>query len=152
MSEVNVVLVDERDSGWEDPRPRFRVYLHGSGADTTSGWTATHDITGADVVQVIDWAQRQAGSSRTYAVALVVDDEAREQARPGDGRGLVWLIGTDGNDHDPEDPCLVETQQRMLRRRDMPINVPVADRMPADVPPVSPGIVARLDAAQNPRR
>jgi hypothetical protein len=47
--------VDERDSGWEDDHPRFRVYLHGSGETSTWGWTDTYDITGADVLQVIDW-------------------------------------------------------------------------------------------------
>ena len=44
-------MVDERDSSWEDDGPRFRVYLHGSGAESTSGWTATYDTTGADVLQ-----------------------------------------------------------------------------------------------------
>ena len=40
-------------------------HLHGSGATSTSGSTATYAITGADVVQVIDWAQRQAEDTRT---------------------------------------------------------------------------------------
>jgi hypothetical protein len=55
---MQVLQVDERDSGWEDPDPRFRVYLHGSGATSTGGWTDTYDITGADVLQVIDWAHQ----------------------------------------------------------------------------------------------
>jgi hypothetical protein len=29
----------------------------------------------------------------------------------------VWLVGMDGNEHDPEDTSLVATQQRMLERR-----------------------------------
>jgi hypothetical protein len=62
---VQVVQVDGRDSGWEDPDPRFRVYLHGSGETSTAGWTDTYDITGADVLQVIDWAQRLAGDQLT---------------------------------------------------------------------------------------
>lgn len=82
MSDVSIVPVDERDSGWEDHRPRFRVYLHGSGESSTGGWTATYDVTGADVLQVVDWAQAQAGDSRTYAVALVYDDRAKEKASP----------------------------------------------------------------------
>jgi hypothetical protein len=47
MSELSIVPVDERDSAWEQPRPRFRVYLHGSGEASTGGWTATYDVTGA---------------------------------------------------------------------------------------------------------
>ena len=151
MSRIDVMLVDERDCGWEDHRPRFRVYLHGSGSDSTGGWTMTHDIVGADVVQVIVWAQRQAGDSRTYAVALVYDDELKEQSDPGYGQGLVWLVGMDGNDYDPDNPHVATTQQRMLQRRIAPIQVPEADRMPAEVPSASREIVARLDEAQDPR-
>jgi hypothetical protein len=51
---MQATQVDERDSGWEDPHPRFRVYLHGSSETSTAGWTDTYDITGADVLQVID--------------------------------------------------------------------------------------------------
>lgn len=58
---IHVVEVDESDSRWECAQPRFRVYLHGSGRESTLGWTDTYDVTGADVLQVIDWAQRQAG-------------------------------------------------------------------------------------------
>lgn len=43
--------------------PRFRVQLHASGESSTYGWTDTYDITGADVLQVIDWARKQAGDS-----------------------------------------------------------------------------------------
>ena len=151
MDSVSIVPVDERDSGWEDHRPRFRVYLHGSGESSTGGWTATYDITGADVLQVIDWAQSQAGDSRTYAVALVYDDKANEESSPGSGRGLVWLVGMDGNDHDPQNAFVVATQERMLRRRQAPLVVPPADRMPPDVPSVSPELMARLDTAQPPQ-
>jgi hypothetical protein len=151
MSEVRIVPVDERDSGWEDHRPRFRVYLHGSGETSTGGWTATYDVTGADVLQVVDWAQAQAGDSRTYAVALVYDDKAEEESNPGHGRGLVWLVGMDGNDHDPENPLVVATQQRMLNRRGAPLAVPEADTMPPDAPSLSPELISRLNTAQPPR-
>ena len=77
VSDLRIVGVDERNSNWERHRPRFRVYLHGSGESSTSGWTDTYDVTGADVLQVIDWAQQQAGATLTWAVALVVDDAAR---------------------------------------------------------------------------
>ncbi len=96
MGAIQIMQVDERDNNWEDSGPRFRVYLHGSGA-TTQDRTDTYDITGADVLQVIDWAQCQAGDSLTYAVALVCDDKAHEQLNPGCARGLVWLFGLDGN-------------------------------------------------------
>lgn len=39
VDEVRIERVDERDSCWDDPGPRFRVYLHGSGPDATMGWT-----------------------------------------------------------------------------------------------------------------
>lgn len=124
----------------------FRMYLHGSGESSTSGWTATYDITGADVLQVVDWAQAQAGDNRTYAVALVYDDRAEEGRNPGYGRGLVWLIGMDGNDHFPRDALLVATQHRSA-----PSVTPEVDRMPPDVPSVPPELISRLNAAQRPR-
>jgi len=37
MTSVSIVPVDERDSRWEDHRPRFRVYLHGNGESSTGG-------------------------------------------------------------------------------------------------------------------
>jgi hypothetical protein len=133
MDLVSIVAVDERNSGWENPRPRFRVYLHGSGPESTHGWTDTYDVTGADVVQVIDWAQRQAGDALTYAVALVYDDQAKELENPGFGRGLVWLVGADGN-VTPTDELEGDRQRRMLNRRLEPLAIPPADRMPLGVP------------------
>jgi len=133
MGEIQVVQVDERDSGWENSRPRFGVYLHDSGPHSTYGWTDTYDVTGADVLQVIDWAQRQAGDSLTYAVALVHDDPARGQMDPGSGRGVVWLVGMDGNTN-PGTPEEADALDRMLARRREPVGVPLADRMPADAP------------------
>lgn len=131
---MQVSQVDERDSSWEDLDPRFRVYLHGSGGSSTDGWTDTYDITGADVLQVIDWAQRQAGDRLTYAVALVRDDTERERRDPGFGRGLVWLVGMDGNETTEEQSAEREVQRRMLRRRSDRVGVPDADRAPASVP------------------
>jgi hypothetical protein len=143
VTDMQIVQVDEHDSGWELSKPRFRVYLHGSAESSTSGWTDTYDITGADVIQVIDWAQRQAATSLTYAVALVYDNQSREQLNPGNGRGLVWLAGMDGNDQ-AIDQHEAETQTRMLARRREPITVPPADQMPADVPdPYNDGTMTR---------
>jgi hypothetical protein len=130
---MQVRQVDERDSGWEESAPRFRVYLHGSNDDSTHGSTDTYDVTGADVLQVIDWAQRQAGDRLTYAVALVRDDVERERLNPGAGRGLVWLVGMDGNDTTDDQTPERAVQQRMLLRRRAPVGVPAADRAPDDV-------------------
>ena len=130
---MQVTRVDERDSGWEDPRSRFRVYLHGSGGTSTGGWTDTYDITGADVLQVIDWAQRQAGDRLTYAVALVRDEAGMERRGPRHGRGLVWLVGMDGNDTTEPDSPEHLVQQRMLARRRLPVGIPEADKVPENV-------------------
>jgi hypothetical protein len=137
MTEMRVAQVDERDSSWEDPDPCFRVYLHGSGPDKTGGFTDTYDITGADVLQVIDWAQRQAGDVLTYAVALVRDERRLDDPK----RGLVWLVGMDGNDGvlPTED-----RQTRMLARRRDPVGVPASDKVPAGVPdPYNDGTTRR---------
>lgn len=128
MTQVRIEQVDERDSAWEDPWPRFRVYLHGSGESSTRGWTDTYDVTGADALQVIDWAQRQAGTSLTYAVALVCDP-APEQTSPG--RGLVWLVGADGNDSAGDGDPVEAIQRRMLARRREPVRIPPGDVMPS---------------------
>lgn len=130
---MHVLQVDERDGGWEDPSPRFRVYLHGSARGSTAGWTDTYDVTGADVLQVIDWAQRQAGDRLTYAVALVTEDTDHERLPPGSGRGLVWLVGMDGNDATTVESAEAGVQRRMLHRREKPVGIPEADRAPLDV-------------------
>lgn len=133
MGQIQITAVDERDSSWEDREPRFRVYLHTSGADDTHGSTSTHDLLGVDILQAIDWAQRQAGDSRTYAIALVWDDSQRELETPGDGRGLVWLVGMDGNET-PQDEGALAVQRRMLARRDRPVVLSEADRLPPRSP------------------
>ncbi|NYD56255.1 hypothetical protein BKA08_000493 [Nocardioides marinisabuli] len=129
MTTIDVSQVDERDSSWERPGHRYRVYVQDGAragtAETTGGTTATYDVTGADLLQVVDWAQRQAGASATYAIALVVED-------PRDGRGLVWLVGMDGNDWSDE-PHEQLVRRRMLARRTAPVTVAAADRMPVDV-------------------
>ena len=130
MTKAEIEPVDERDSSWEVADPRFRVYLHSSGPETTYGSTWTYDITGADVLQVIDWAQRQAGDRLTYAVALVYDDAASERLNLGHGRGLVWLVGMDGNETTADGSGERAVHQRMLMRRTQPVVVPAADSMP----------------------
>lgn len=135
MSQIEISQVDERDSSWEDYGPRFRVYLHGSGQTETRGSTDTYDVVGADILQVIDWAQKHAGNSLTYAVALVVDDLNEERRQPGRGRGLLWLIGRDGNDDYSDSPLELALQQRMLQRRTNPVGVPASDAMPPAAQP-----------------
>ena len=119
---IHAQAVDERDSCWEDDSPRFRVYLHsGPGAGAA---TATYDLTGADALQAIDWAQSHVGAGGTYAVALV-------RERPGQAgpeRGLVWLVGIDGNT-DPMNDSEVDALRRMASRAETPVVIPPADRV-----------------------
>jgi hypothetical protein len=126
--DIQIEAVDERDSNWENDHPRFRVYFQRTQGSYIGGWTATYDITGADLIQVLDWAQREAGETFVYSIALVYDDRAREESMPGHGRGLVWLIGIDGNQSDL-DPREAEIQNRMLARRAEPIVMPSSDHM-----------------------
>jgi hypothetical protein len=131
MDRIRIVEVDERDSNWERDSPRLRVYFQvgGSTEEGTSHATATYDVEGADVIQVIDWAQRQVGDDprSTYAIALVYDDVAQGQLSPGCERGLVWLLGGDMNDVRAD---ARPVQERVLARRRDPIVVPSGDRMP----------------------
>jgi hypothetical protein len=76
--------------------------------------TWTYDITGADVLDVIRWAQDEAGADRMFAVALVRDDlEHGDDVRR---RGLVWIMGTDAN-HAPADRIEQARRDGMWRRR-----------------------------------
>jgi len=127
---MQVVQVDERDSDWADRRPRFRVYLHGGRGPDQFTWTDTYDVSDADVLQVIDWAQRQAGDELVYAVALLVPDPAEPTREPG----LVWLVGMDVMDATEQaDEETLHVRARMLGRRQAPVGVPEADQAPADV-------------------
>lgn len=86
---MRVEECDERDSHWESYCPRFRVYIFAG--DGPGYPVSTYDITDADILDVVSWAQTRAGTEHMYAVALVCDkDDA--------GRGLVWLVGMDLND------------------------------------------------------
>jgi hypothetical protein len=85
-----VTEVDERtDHAWEDPSPRFRVHLfedhHGSYE------TRSFDITGADVLEAIEWAQQNVrGDDDLIAVGLIA---SRHGSDPDPG--IVWLLGSD---------------------------------------------------------
>ena len=82
MPRVEVIAVDPRDQTWEVDRPRYRVYFH-----DTNGASDEHEITGADVGEVIAWAETRRGP-RTYVLYVCVDS---------DGLGLVRLAGADPN-------------------------------------------------------
>ncbi|HEY0645297.1 MAG TPA: hypothetical protein VGD39_17900 [Nocardioides sp.] len=118
---IHAEAVDERDSSWEDHSPRFRVYVHSHPGPSSA--TSTYDLTGADVLQAVDWAQSHVPAGGTYAVALVQD-------RPGPAgpeRGLVWLVGIDGNT-DPANESERDALGRMAERATTPVVIPPADR------------------------
>jgi hypothetical protein len=116
---MRIEPVDERDSRWEDRSPRFRVYVfEESGArrepdgTLSQGYaTSTWDVTGADLIDTIRWAQDRAGDRGLFSIALVADgyDMYTE-------RGLVWLVGMDYQDR-PRDDRSREMQEQMLGRR-----------------------------------
>ncbi|NYH80570.1 hypothetical protein FHR84_003936 [Actinopolyspora biskrensis] len=87
---------DERDNGWEQHQPRFRVCFFAGGDAPSASWsTDTYDAAGADVLEVVQWAQDHAGSERLYAIALVDEDHTL----PADQcRGSTWLVGMDANE------------------------------------------------------
>jgi hypothetical protein len=115
--EIRAEAVDERDSCWEDDSPRFRVYLHSHPGPGSA--TATYDLTGADVLQTIDWAQSHVSAGGTYAVALVSDRRWQDEPE----RGLVWLVGIDGNT-DPATDSEREALRRMAARATSPVVIP----------------------------
>jgi hypothetical protein len=116
---MNIQPVDERDSGWEDHDPRFRVYLFeesapvdGPDGSSRQGYTTgTWDIVDADLLEVVRWAQDQAGVRGLYSIALVAD-----RYGSNDERGLVWLVGEDYQDT-PADDRSHQVQARMRSRR-----------------------------------
>lgn len=111
---MHITGVGERDGSWENHHPTFRVYLFDSGdAARASRATDTYDVTGADVLDAIQWAQDQAGENQLYAVALVAEDTTQ----PVDHRcGLIWLVGMDANDT-PANEAGRARQAAMLARR-----------------------------------
>jgi hypothetical protein len=116
--EIRAQAVDERDSSWEDDSPRFRVYLHSHPGPGSV--TATYDLTGADVLQAVDWAQSHVAVGGTYAVALVCE---RPGSAGGPERGLVWLVGIDGNT-DPVSDWERDALRRMAQRAASPVVIP----------------------------
>jgi hypothetical protein len=100
---VHVEPVDAQKTSWEDHRPRFRVLLFERPDHTAPFHTSAYDVTGAEVPEVLSWAEDQAGDEGLYAVALVGRNPRGEP-------GLTWLVGMDANDAPGHD-----LRQEMIR-------------------------------------
>jgi hypothetical protein len=107
---VHFENADERDSGWEDARPRYRVYFFRGGDRPGYSWDVqVKDVLDAEVLDVVAWAEREIGDEGLFAVALVGKSSTGE-------RGLVWLVGMDAND-DPRDELELGLRAAMESRR-----------------------------------
>ena len=83
---MDVHAVDPRDQSWEVDAPHYRVhFLDASGA------SEEHEVSRADVVEVLAWAEAGRGI-RTYVLYACVSR---------DGLGLVRLAGVDPNNRQP---------------------------------------------------
>ena len=80
---MDIRKVDPRDQTWEVGRPSYRVYFYDA-----AGASDEHEVRGADVAVVIDWAELKKGE-RTYVLYACVAH---------DGLGLVRLAGSDPNE------------------------------------------------------
>lgn len=80
MIRMQVNRVDPRDQTWEVDQPRYRVHFH-----EANGTSDEYEVAGADVDQVIAWAEAHR-RERTYVLYVCV---------PADGLGLVRLAGVD---------------------------------------------------------
>jgi hypothetical protein len=80
---MEIRSVDPRDQEWEVKDPKYRVYYFDA-----KGASDEYEVTGADVSEVLDWAERQRGD-RTFAIYACV---------PQDGLGLLRLRGRDPNE------------------------------------------------------
>jgi len=90
---MHITEVDERDSRWENPSARYRMYSF-SGPDLR---VSTHDYTDVDLGDVLAAGARGDRADALWSLALVVDDSTH-------GRGLTWLTGMDYNDF-PDTPA-----------------------------------------------
>lgn len=82
---MNVKAVDPRDTTWEDVQPVFRVSFW----DERNAWAShEYEISGADVVDVVSWAESslgELGTEFTLSVKVVRDNTV----------GVVVLAGRD---------------------------------------------------------
>ena len=106
---MRIESADERDSGWEAYRPRYRVYFFRGGDRPGHSWSVVvKDVLDAEVLDVIAWAQAEIGNEGLFAVALVGDHNGE--------RGLVWLVGMDAND-EPRNETEMALRAAMEARR-----------------------------------
>ena len=75
--------IDPRDAEWAIPKPRYRVYFHDS-----KGASDEYEVEGADVTEVLAWAEERRGE-RTFVLYACV---------PGVELGLLRLHGHDPNE------------------------------------------------------
>lgn len=76
---MQIKPIDPRDQTWEQDQARYRVYFWAGTA--SDEW----EVSGADVHEVLNWAESRRGD-RTYTLYACV---------PVDGLGLVRLAGVD---------------------------------------------------------
>ncbi len=82
LANMDIKGIDPRDQTWEISRPRYRVYFHDSNRASDE-----YEVDGADVADVMAWAETQRGD-RTFVLYACV---------PHDGLGLLRLEGSDPN-------------------------------------------------------
>lgn len=83
LKHMKATGIDPRDAMWEIPNPRYRVYFHDS-----KGASDEYEIEGADVPEVLAWAEEKR-NARTFVLYACV---------PRDGLGLLRLHGCDPNE------------------------------------------------------
>jgi hypothetical protein len=82
LKNMDIRAVDQRDQTWEVSQLRYRVYFHDE-----DGTAREHEVEGADVAEVMAWAEAQR-NGRTFVLYACV---------PRDGLGLLRLAGSDPN-------------------------------------------------------
>jgi hypothetical protein len=139
---MRIELADERDSRWESSRARYRVYFFTGGEPAHRSWAVTaHDVTDADVLEVVAWAEDLIGDDGLYAVALVDSRSRQGPGGPVHERGLTWLVGMDAND-EPRHDVEVRASRRMRSYRGhRTVTLP-------DQPPGPEQVAARLAATE----
>ncbi len=86
----------ELDSNWEDFKARYPVHFFEGGDRPGYSWSVdTVDITEAEVLEVISWAESEAGEERLFAVALV--GERSEEGDPARVRTGFDVVARNGS-------------------------------------------------------
>lgn len=110
---MRIESADERNSGWEVNRSRYRVYLFRGGDRPGYSWSVVvKDVLDAEVLEVVAWAEAEIGDDGLYAIALVSEHDGE--------RGLVWLVGMDAND-DPGNETERTLRAAMEARRGLTV-------------------------------